>query len=270
MKNENMSGTNIVELPVRRSDSNFPAISLVEAYWHGVRNNRAVPLRTDIEPRGLSKALEYAFILERIAPGVARFRLAGAHLTDLMGMEVRGMPLSAMFLPETRTRLREVLESVFADPCLVTMSLSAEKGIGRDELEAQILLTPLKSDLGDVDRILGCFQSNSDIGRQPRRFSIEEVVVRRILTDDDQRLTKSHLGAPAAVKEMANQPEAGKPRVPSRIPPGYAEARRLADARKATEARKITEAKNQAEKSPERPPRAAPGRSHLQLVKSDD
>lgn len=264
MKNDNMSGTNIFELPVRRSDSNFPAISLVEAYWHGIRNNRAVPQRTDIDPRGLSHSLEYAFILERIAPGVARFRLAGAHLTDLMGMEVRGMPLSAMFLPDTRGRLGEVLESVFADPRLVTMTLHAEKGIGRGELEAQILLTPLKSDLGDVNRILGCFQSTGEIGRQPRRFSIGEVVGRRILTDDDQTLTNARLSAPAAVKEMAKQETDEKPRVPSRIPPGYAEARKLADARKMAEAKKPTE------KSEARPPRAAPGRSHLQLVKSDD
>jgi hypothetical protein len=258
MTDDHMSGTNIVELPFRRSDSSFAAISLVEAYWHAIRNNRAVPLRTDIDPRGLSNALEFAFILERVAPGVARFRLAGAHLTDLIGMEVRGMPLSALFLPDTRARLGEVLESVFADPRLVTLTLSAEKGVGRGELEAKILLTPLKSDLGDVNRILGCFQSNGDIGRQPRRFGIDEVVGRRILKDDDQTLNRSRLGAPAAVREMAKQPGAGKSRAPTRTPPGYAEAR------------KATEAKKPLAQPPARPPRAAPGRAHLQLIKSDD
>ena len=37
-----------------------------------------------------------------MAPSVARFRLAGAHLSELMGMEVRGMPMTALFLPDAR------------------------------------------------------------------------------------------------------------------------------------------------------------------------
>ena len=54
-----------------------------------------MPRRAEIDPRGIENALEYAFILERIAPGMARIRLAGIHLSDLMGMEVRGMPLTS-------------------------------------------------------------------------------------------------------------------------------------------------------------------------------
>ena len=58
-------------------------------YWQSLRRGRAVPARADVEPHGISRALDYAFVLERIAPGAARFRLAGRHLIDLMGMEVR-------------------------------------------------------------------------------------------------------------------------------------------------------------------------------------
>ena len=56
-----------------------------------------MPLRSEIDPRGLKGALEYCFVLERIAPGLARLRVAGSHLGDLMGMEVRGMPITAFY-----------------------------------------------------------------------------------------------------------------------------------------------------------------------------
>src|SRR5690606_32280451 len=53
-------------------------------YWQSLRRGRAVPARADVEPHGISRALDHAFVLERIAPGAARFRLAGRHLIDLM------------------------------------------------------------------------------------------------------------------------------------------------------------------------------------------
>lgn len=181
MTTEHASGSNVVSLMNRLGKAHFPALKTVEAYWDGLRNGRPVPARSDIDPRGMQSALEYAFILERIAPGVARFRLAGMHLTDLMGMEVRGMPLTAMFVPESRAELSEALEAVFATPQITTLTLKAECGIGRGAMDAQILLCPLKSDLGDVNRILGCLQSRGEIGRQPRRFEVSEVHFRPLV-----------------------------------------------------------------------------------------
>lgn len=159
MTSDLINGSNVVSLTPLRSAQIFSAIKSVEAYWEGLRNGRPVPSRAEIDPRGMQDALEYAFILERIAPGVARFRLAGMHLTDLMGMEVRGMPLSAMLVPEARARMSEVLEAVCETPQVTTVTLKSDHRIGRAALDAQLLLCPLKSDLGDVNRILGCLQS---------------------------------------------------------------------------------------------------------------
>lgn len=184
MTSDLINGSNVVSLMHLRAAQIFSAIKSVEAYWEGLRNGRPVPSRAEIDPRGMQDALEYAFILERIAPGVARFRLAGMHLTDLMGMEVRGMPLSAMLVPEARARMSEVLEAVCETPQVTTVTLKSDHGIGRAALDAQLLLCPLKSDLGDVNRILGCLQSAGEIGRQPRRFNITDVSTRPLLTDE--------------------------------------------------------------------------------------
>jgi hypothetical protein len=147
-------------------------VNEVRAYWEGLRQGQDVPMRSDIDPRGIENALEYAFIVERIARGMARLRLAGMHLNDLMGMEVRGMPLSAMFAPIGRKRLAEALASCFDGPNVVEMTLEAETGMGKPPMTAKLILLPLKSDLGDINRAIGCLVSEGQIGRTPRRFDM--------------------------------------------------------------------------------------------------
>jgi hypothetical protein len=166
---------NIVPFAGARKDMRFPAMSEVRAYWEALRNGRLVPLRAEIDPRGIERALEYAFILEKIAPRVARFRLAGMHLTDLMGMEVRGMPLTALFTPDGRAQITAMTEAVFATPQIAELSLSAETGFGKPAMDAQLLILPLRSDLGDINRALGCLVAAGHIGRAPRRFTVTDV-----------------------------------------------------------------------------------------------
>ena len=144
----------------------------LRGYWEGLRQGRAIPDRADVEPRGIRRALDYAFILERIAPGAARFRLAGRHLIDLMGMEVRGMPLCALLNTSSRGRLSDVLESVFRGPQIAEIVLDSPAGYGRPALAGRMLLLPLRSDLGDVTRALGCLVAEGQIGESPRRFDL--------------------------------------------------------------------------------------------------
>lgn len=153
-------------------DTPARVINEMRAYWNSLRKGRAIPARSDVEPRGIHRALDYAFILERIAPGAARFRLAGRHLIDLMGMEVRGMPLCALLNSSSRGRLSDVLESVFRAPQLAELHLHSPAEYARPELTGRMLLLPLKSDLGDVTRVLGCLISEGDPGVAPRRFSL--------------------------------------------------------------------------------------------------
>lgn len=141
-------------------------------YWESLRQGRAVPLRASIEQKGIRRGLDYAFILERVAPGGARFRLAGKHLIDLMGMEVRGMPFCSVMNATSRGRLSDVLESVFKIPQIAEIDIASPSSYGRPELRAKVLLLPLRSDLGDVTRALGCLISTGRIGRTPRRFDL--------------------------------------------------------------------------------------------------
>lgn len=147
-------------------------ISGLRQHWEALRGSRAVPDRVDVTAPGLAEALDYAFILERIAPGTARLRLAGRHLIDLMGMEVRGMPISALLNPGFRGRMSDVLETVFQGPQIVELYLFSQKTEFSPALPARMLLLPLKSDLGDVTRILGCLIAEGQVGVTPRRFDL--------------------------------------------------------------------------------------------------
>ena len=177
------AGQKVVEMARFADQARFGAIAEVEAYWQALRAGRLVPRRADIDPRGIERALEYAFVLERIAAGLARLRIAGTHLSDLMGMEVRGMPLSTFFTPESRSRIGDILEQVFDSPAIATLTLTAERGIGKPALEGKLILLPLMSDLGDVTRVLGCLATQGAVGRAPRRFAVTAVEVRPLLGD---------------------------------------------------------------------------------------
>lgn len=150
-------------------------LSGLRAHWFSLREGRAVPDRVDITAAGLGPALDHAFILERIAPGAARLRLAGRHLIDLMGMEVRGMPFCALFNPGARGHLSDVVEAVFRGPQLAELTLRgpvAGAGGAYPGFAGRMLLMPLKSDLGDVTRILGCLVADAAPGHAPIRFDL--------------------------------------------------------------------------------------------------
>ena len=167
------TGGRVISMTDRREKSLVhPALSQLRAYWEGLRARGDLPTRNDIDPRGIERALEHAFIAERIAPGIARLRLAGMHLNDLMGMEVRGMPLTAFVEPAMRDELQRQIERAFAEPAAVEILLESARGIGRPVLRAKMILLPLRGEDGKVTRVLGGFVAEGEIGRVPRRFRL--------------------------------------------------------------------------------------------------
>jgi hypothetical protein len=70
------------------------------------------------------------FLVEQIAPGNhGRLRLAGMGLSDLLGMDVRGMPITAL-LTVARARCPKRLAGRFRGEHVLDLWLEAERGIG--------------------------------------------------------------------------------------------------------------------------------------------
>ena len=181
----------------------FVHISEVKDYWEALRGGRDLPYRSEIDPRGIERALEFAFVLERVAPQVARFRLAGMHLSDLMGMEVRGMPLTSFFTPKARQEVSDILQTVFSGPKTADFTLKAEPGFGKPEMQARMIILPLKSDLGDVSRALGCLMAEGPIGRAPRRFDLVNCTASPIAVSDRKGFRSTRHAAPQGFSEPA-------------------------------------------------------------------
>lgn len=147
----------------------FAAVRAVQRHWDEVRAGRVAPGRAEVEPRQLAESLAYSFVAEMVAPGVARLRLAGQHLHDLLGMEPRGMPLSVLFLGAGRDELAAALAQV-QQGARVVLPLRSDRAMGQPVLDAMLALMPLCDGEGRISRILGVLESHGVVGRAPRRF----------------------------------------------------------------------------------------------------
>ena len=97
-----------------------------------------------------------------------------------MGMEVRGMPLTSLITPPCRRQISDAIEDVCQRPAMCELRMSAEATVSKPHMDARLLLLPLKSDLGDVSRILGCFVAHGEVGHTPRRFNVIGARIRPI------------------------------------------------------------------------------------------
>lgn len=183
----------------------------LRAYWEALRGSDAFPARDRVDPRGIAGILDQSFLVERIAPGIARFRLAGMRLVDLMGMDLRGMPMSCMFGATDRDRFSRALEEVFATPSILDARLEAERGYARPALSARMLLLPLGDRYGQPTLALGCLALGTEaLGGAPRRFAIAGLMRETVSAGGDTR--------PMPFPEMSRPAP-----VPTPEPAGFAE-----------------------------------------------
>lgn len=152
---------------LRRRCHEDAALDAISEYWHGLRRGHEVPRRADLDPRAFSDHVSSVFVLEKIAPGLARFRIAGQQVSEVMGMDLRGMPLSALIQLGSRDALQSDLVRLFEEPAILRLRLRSGA-----RLTGAMLLLPLRSDLGDISRALGILRTRGPVGSGVNRFGI--------------------------------------------------------------------------------------------------
>ncbi|WP_136443502.1 PAS domain-containing protein [Pacificoceanicola onchidii] len=244
-------GQDVVSMTDREKTKRMAPIRLVETYWHGLCGENEIPLRSQVDPRGMESALENAFLMEKIAPTMGKIRVAGTHLSDLMGMQIAGMPLSTMIAPKDREQFGLAVEALFAEQSIIRIDLAAEGGFGKPDMEGHMIILPLRSDFGDVSRALGALITQGRIGRTPRRFTITNIAV-----------TPAHKianpGKPQAIKAEDQGTAVPLPRL-SKSQPVKTEA----ETKGMAEPRAVFKAKDSGKP-------ALPQRGHLRLIVSND
>ena len=163
----------ILRLPfaTRETAPDFPTVRAVQSHWESLRDGRVAPARSEIDPRPLSHCLDVMFVAELVAPRVARLRLAGQQLGDLLGMEPRGMPLSVFFTGAARDELGEALSQV-SQGARALLPLRADPSLAQPALDGMLALLPLTDTEGRITRVLGVLETRGPIGRAPRRFRL--------------------------------------------------------------------------------------------------
>jgi hypothetical protein len=124
-----------------------PGLRAAVAYWDSLRGARALPARMDLDPAALRPHLQDAAILELSRPGSLRIRLGGGRINALLGMDVRGLPLRALFDLSERARVSSEVEAAMAEPAALLLDvISPAPRFGRPEAEllrAQIAILPM-------------------------------------------------------------------------------------------------------------------------------
>ena len=179
---------------------NTHALVKLKSYWDTLRDGRIAPYRAELDPRRFDDVLAHMFILEQLSPNQVRVRLGGQDLCEMMGMEVRGMPPEAFVDAPHRADFQRHLTTVLAGPAVCELDLGAVDARGRP-MEARMLLLPLRSDFGEVSRILGCVVTDRKPVRAPVNFTIREhriEIVRPNRSEAEEHGTLPGFAAPAA------------------------------------------------------------------------
>lgn len=154
---------------VNRSGSLDP-LDHLWMYWNNLRDRAPVPARCDVRPAALGPALPHACVIERQIGGVPRFRVVGGLMNDLLGMDVRGMPVTSLFSVGLRARLSSAMDQVFEAPSVLTASVTSTGSYGAPGLSARLMFLPLMDQDNRISRALGGIALDGAIGVTPRRF----------------------------------------------------------------------------------------------------
>lgn len=106
---------------------------------------------------GADHVLERLFVVERSADGRLPIRTFGAELVKLFGRDLREHNLAHFFLPPDLTLVNALIGASLAAGEPGVARLTAETSEGR-KLGVEMLLTPLRIDGSQSNRLLGMFQ----------------------------------------------------------------------------------------------------------------
>jgi hypothetical protein len=82
------------------------------AYWDNKRGGARAPDRADIEPGAVRELLGDIFVLSYDAEAGYPFRVAGTRVCALLGRDLKDNSFSALFTPDTRREIEEIIAVV--------------------------------------------------------------------------------------------------------------------------------------------------------------
>jgi len=146
-------------------------------YWNQLRNGRAAPQRSEIEPADIKSLLADTFILERDTRGVPVFRLAGTRLCATYGRELKGFAFASMWAERDQKTVLRLCQSAFQDKTVVSLTFEGLTDTDRSQ-SFELLLLPLEGGRESL-RALGIVTSRDRpfwLGADPVRENVLQSV----------------------------------------------------------------------------------------------
>src|SRR6202140_5011548 len=95
------------------------------AYWDERRGDARAPDRSEIEPGAVRGLLGDIFVLSYDAAAGYPFRVAGTRVCALLGCDLKGRSFSALFAPEGRREIEEIIAVVSKDMLAAVAGITA-------------------------------------------------------------------------------------------------------------------------------------------------
>src|SRR4030088_3563578 len=114
------------------------------AYWDDKRGNARAPERSEIEPGAVRELLGDIFVLSYDADAGYPFRVAGTRVCALLGRDLKDQSFSALFAPEGRREIDEVIAVVAEEMLAAVAGITATSQDG-SPAHLELLLLPFSA-----------------------------------------------------------------------------------------------------------------------------
>ena len=131
-------------------------------YWHGLKQDRSMPARKDIDPTEIPWALAHIWICDHVPEeGSFRYRLAGEKINEIFGRNIAKCLLQDITSADRFDETNRNFLSVIRQPAVLHRSGPLYLCRGR-MLSGERLALPLSSDGRTADSILGATVAHDD------------------------------------------------------------------------------------------------------------
>jgi hypothetical protein len=113
-------------------------------YWDDKRGTARAPDRSEIEPHALRELLGDIFVLAYEDGGGHPFRVAGTRVCALFGRDMKNSSFSALFGPESRREIEEIVSAVAEETLPAIAGLTAPSQNG-ELVHLELLLLPFSA-----------------------------------------------------------------------------------------------------------------------------
>jgi hypothetical protein len=114
------------------------------AYWDAKRGDARAPDRSEIEPGAVRELLGDIFVLSYDNDAGYPFRVAGTRVCALLGRDLKDMSFSALFAPDSRREIEDVVNYV-AEEMLPAIAGITARSDGGATAHLELLLLPFNN-----------------------------------------------------------------------------------------------------------------------------